>query len=183
MMNWQLPDSERTYLRELARRQAGFAALPVMEQRRRLWFDLNDGRAGARPPVIVDAWTFERELLPESVFHCRTETGRTIERQLLFSIRNHECIDDDKVISNTFDIDWFVEINEFGVPIGLEIAGDAGGPKTGYRFLHPIKDLKEDFHLLKPAACRVDREKTLAWKAFLSDLLGEFLPVEIRTGA
>ena len=34
---------ERTYLRELARRQAYYAALPVMETRRRMWFDLNTG--------------------------------------------------------------------------------------------------------------------------------------------
>ena len=44
-----IPREERTYLRELARRQAGYAALPVMEERRRMWFDLNTGKAGARP--------------------------------------------------------------------------------------------------------------------------------------
>jgi hypothetical protein len=52
----------------------------------------------------------------------------------------------------------------------------------GYRFIHPIHDLERDFHLLKAAVCSVDRPRTLAWKAFLEELLGEFLPVKIRTG-
>jgi hypothetical protein len=49
-----LPAKERAYLRELARKQAGYAALPVMERRRRMWLDLNTGRSGARPPAVVE---------------------------------------------------------------------------------------------------------------------------------
>jgi hypothetical protein len=75
-----------------------------------------------------------------------------------------------------------VEIDEFGVQIDSETIKDAQGIETGYRFLHPIQDLERDFHLLKPAVCKVDREGTQEQKAFLEDLLGEFLPVIIRTG-
>ena len=42
--------------------------------------------------------------------------------------------------------------------------------------------MQEDFGLLKPATCRVDRERTWAWKAFVEDLLDGLLPVEIRSG-
>lgn len=181
-MEWYLPDEERCYLRELARKQAEYAALPVMEQRKQMWYALNDGLPGARPPVVIETWTFDRDFMPPSVFHCTTEIGRAIEVQLLRNIRNHELIDDDKVIPDTFDISWFVEINEFGIQIESETVADAQGIETGYRFLHPIKDLKRDLHLLKPATCHVDRSRTLAWQAFLEDLLGEWLPVRIRSG-
>jgi hypothetical protein len=181
-MVFDLPHKERSYVRELAKRQAEMAALPIMSERKRMWYDLNDAHPGARPPVIVETWTFDRDFMPEAIYHCQSEAGRWIENQLLRNIRNHELINDDKVVPDTFDISWWVEIDEFGVKIESETVQDAQGVETGYRFLHPIRDLERDFSLLKPAACRVDREGSLVWKAFLEDLLGEFLPVVIRTG-
>jgi hypothetical protein len=181
-MEWHIPDDERAYLRDLASVQAEYAARPVMAQRKQMWYDLNDGRPGARPPVIVETWTFDRDFLPADVFRCTSEVGLAIERQLLRNIRNYELICDDKVMPDTFDIGWFVDIDELGVQIATEKVRDAQGIETGYRFLHPIVDLERDLDLLKPAACRVDRQRTMAWKAFLEDLMGDSLPVCIRTG-
>jgi hypothetical protein len=177
---WFLPDSERVVLRELARKQAEYAALPVMAERRQMWFDLNDGRSGARPPVIIENWTFDRDSLPDSVYRCATETGREIEKQLLRQVRSHEFIDDDRVIPDTFAMPWAVEIDEFGLKIEREDIADAEGVNTGYRFVHPIKNLETDFDLLRPATCQVDRARTLAHQAFLQDLLGDLLPVQIQ---
>jgi len=179
---WIIPPQERTHLRELAAKQAEYAALPIMAERKQMWYDLNDGRPGARPPVIIEACTFDRDFMPPSVLRCTSDTGRRIEYQLLSNIRNHELIDDDTVMPDTFDIGWFVDIDSFGVPIPTEAVPDGQGVPTGYRFLHPIKNLKEDLSLLKPATCRVDRERTMAWKSFLEDLLDGILPVVIRTG-
>jgi hypothetical protein len=180
-MTWTLPDNERTYLRSLAQKQAGYAALPVMTERKKMWYGLNDAHPGARPPVIVETWTFDRDFMPEGIFYCTSPLGRDIEMQLLRNIRNHEIIDDDKVIPDTFDIGWFVEQDEFGVKIPIERVKDAQGFDTGFRHVHPIQDLERDLSLLKSASFCVDRQKTYAWQAFLSDLLGDFLPVEIRT--
>ena len=181
-MEWHIPPDDLRYLRELARKQAEYAALPVMEQRKQMWYDLNDGRPGARPPIVVETQTFDHDFLREEVFRCASRTGRAIERQLLGNIRNHELIDDDKVMPDTFDIGWFVDIDELGVKLDRQSVEDSQGVKTGFRYLHPIVDLERDLHLLKPAVCRVDRQRTQAWKQFLDVLLGEFLPVEIRTG-
>jgi hypothetical protein len=179
---WHVSEEERTYLRSLARKQAEIAALPVMEQRRRMWYDLNDGRPGARPPFVVETWTFDRDFMPSSVFRCASRTARGIEGQLLRNIREHELIGDDKVTPPTFDMGWFASIDELGVRIETERVKDADGIETGYHFLHPIKDLRQDFGLLKPAVCSVDRERTRAWQQFLEDLLGDLLPVRLRTG-
>ena len=181
-MEWQLPNQESEHLRRLAAQQAEIASLPVMSQRKQMWYDLNDGKTGARPPVIIETWTFDRDFLPPSVYECHSLTGREIERQLLRNVRNHQLIDDDKVIPDTFDISWFVDIDEFGLSIKQERVKDAQGIETGFRYLHPIKDIKTDLDLLKPATCRVDREKTWAYQAFLDELLGDLLPVCIRTG-
>jgi hypothetical protein len=181
-MEWQIPDSERAYLKELAKKQAGYAALPVMGERRKMWYALNDGQAGARPPVIVEPWTFDRDFMPESVCRCASRDGKSIERQLLRNLRNHELLDDDKAMPETFDIGWFVSVDEFDVKIERRTIEDADGIPTGYEWIHPIKDLKRDLAMLKPAACSVDVERTLRYKAFLEDLFGGVLPVCIRTG-
>jgi hypothetical protein len=182
-MEWNIPAGERAYLRELASQQAEFAALPVMAQRKQMWFDLNDARPGARPPVVVETWTFDRDFMPQSVYRCASKDGRAVEAQLLRNVRNHLLIDDDKVIPDTFDIGWFIDIEEFGgeVKIATEHIKDAEGVETGYRFLHPITDLVRDLPRFKPATFSVDREKTYAYQAFLNDLLGDLLPVCIRS--
>jgi hypothetical protein len=181
-MEWHLPGNERTYLRELARKQAAYAALPVMAQRRQMWRDLNDGRPGARPPVVVETWTFDRDFMPAKVFRCASETGRSIEGQLLRNVRNHELLDDDKVIPSIFELGWFTDIDHLGVQIQSESVPDSQGVAMAYRFLHPAKNAKEALALLRPAVCRVDRERTLAWKAFLEELFDGLLEVKLTTG-
>ena len=181
-MNWQISEEERIYLRGLAEKQSAYAALEVMQQRKKMWFGLNDGHAGVRPPVIVETWTFNRDFMPAGVQRCTSETGRSIEWQFLQHLRNFELINDDKVMPDTFDIGWFLDIDPFGVKIETDFIKDAQGIETGYHYVHPIIDLERDFSLLKPATCRVDRARTLAWKAFLEDIFGDLLPVRIRSG-
>ncbi len=178
---YAVPPEERTYLRELARKQASYAALPVMEKRRRMWFDLNSGSGGTRSPVVVETWTFDRDFMPPGILRCASEAGKTVERQLLRNIRNHELIDDDKVTPDTFDVGWHVKIDEFGVEIATERATDSQGYATAYHFVHPIKNLKEEFHILRPARCSVDREGTSRHMAFAEELLGDILPVRVRS--
>ena len=184
-MDWQLASDERAYLRDLAARQAEYAALPIMEERKRMWYALNDAAPGAgggvRPPVVVETWTFDRDFMPLGTLQCTSEVGRRIEHRLLANLRNHELIDDDKVMPDTYDIGWMVDIDLYGVDIPRETIPDAQGIDTGYRWEHPIKDLRCDLDRLQPATCRVDREGTLAYQAFLDDLLGDLLPVVIRS--
>ena len=97
-------------------------------------------------------------------------------------LRSHELINDDKVVPDRWEIGWNCSIDWMGVKVGREMAKDSQGIEVGWHYQHPITDLKRDLSLLKPARCSVDREKTYQWKAFLEDLFGDLLPVEIRTG-
>jgi hypothetical protein len=181
---FDLPAAERAYLRTLALQQAAYASLPLMVKRRQMWYDLNDARCGVRPPVIIETWTFDRDFLPDRLLRCATSAGRDIERQLLRNIRNHELINDDKVIPDFFEMGWFIEIDEFGIgATETEVVKDAQDIETGYRFKHPIHDLERDLPRLKSATFCVDRPRTLARQAFLSDLFGDILRVEIHTGS
>lgn len=181
-MTWAVTGEERSYLRKLAGKQAEYAALPVMNTRRDMWYALNDGVAGARPPFIIETWTFDRDFMPEGILQCTSEAARGIEVFLLRNIRNHELIDDDKVIPDFFPISAFMDIDQLGVQIDCERVKDAQGIETGYKFIHPFKDLKRDLHRIQKPVHSVDREKTAAWQGFLEDLIGDILPIRLQTG-
>jgi hypothetical protein len=181
-MEWSIPAADRQRLRELARAQAEYAALPVMSERKRLWYALNDGLPDARPLIVIEAGTFDHDFLPSELLRCESDTGRGIERQLLRPIRNHELIDDDKVVPDSFDLGWIVAIDELGVSVPRETVADSRGVEVGYRCLHPIRDLKRDLELLRPATCRVARELTLSLKEMLEELFDGILRVRIHTG-
>ena len=181
-MDLHLAPRELTRLRELAARQAQIAALPVMEERRARWMALNDGDSTVPPPVVIETWTFDRDFLPANLLSCESALGRGIERQLLANIRNHELIDDDKVIPAEFHYGWRLEIDKWGVKIPRRVVRDGQGEELGFEQEHPVRDIDDDFRKLKPPVCRVDREGTQTYAAFLEELLGDLLPLRLVTG-
>ncbi|MHB9130992.1 MAG: uroporphyrinogen decarboxylase/cobalamine-independent methonine synthase family protein [Armatimonadota bacterium] len=181
-MPYTLPAEERVYLRALAKRQAEIAALAVMEQRKRMQTDKNDNKAGARPPFIIETWTFDRDFMPASIFRCTSEYGRRLENGLLRNIRQHELLDDDHVCPDTFDMGWHVSCDEFGIEIKTDFVDDAEGVTTGYHYNCPITDLSDGFDMIKPATFSVDREGTMEEKHFLEETFGDILPVVLRSG-
>ena len=173
------PD-ERRYLRELARKQAEYAALPIMAERTALWYRHN-ALQGERPVVVMEMGTFERDMLPDP--KCTSPAAIEIEHRLLRPIISHEEIDDDKVVPDHFSVNWRIHIDEFGIEIPTDRAEDAQGREIAYHWQHPIKTLKRDFGKLKPATFSVDREGTLAWKAFAEEVLGDILPAVIKNNS
>jgi hypothetical protein len=171
---------ERRYLRELAKKQRAYAALPIMAERTALWHRHNALR-GERPVIVMEMGTFERDMLP--VPKCVSPAAIEIERSLLRPIISHEEIDDDKVVPDHFAIFWRIHIDEFGIEIATDRAEDTQGRTIGYHWQHPIKTLQQDFAKLKPATFSVDREGTLAWKAFAEEVLGDILPVVIKNSS
>jgi hypothetical protein len=183
MKTFSLSAEEIKRLRTLAKQQAELAALPVMAVRKKIWTDMNDGVAGARPPFAVESVTFDRDFLPDSLLQCESPYGKALERTMLRHIRHHEVLNDDHVCPDTLDMCWHVWRDEFGVEIKTEYIRDAEGILTGYHFEPYIKDLAEDgFDMIKPSAFGVDRESTMAEKTFLEETFGDILPVTLRSG-
>jgi len=59
-----LPE-ERKILRELALKQAEYAALPEQKEKEKLWYRHN-ALQSERPVVVVEMGSFEKELLPRA---------------------------------------------------------------------------------------------------------------------
>ena len=183
MTNWWVTGNEREYLRELAKKQLEYARLPVMKERGELWYRHNDLK-GDIPMIHFETWTCEQELLPPP--KCTSEAAKWIELQLQRNILNHECIGDDRVVTDTFDIDWDIKFILFNIPIERAHSKDSQGRDVGHQFLYAIKDIKEDMGKLGPSLCEVDRERTQLRRNFVEEILGDILTVRIgasRPGA
>jgi len=148
-----------------------------MEEREKLWYDHNDLR-GSRPPIVMEWGGFADEVLPP--LQCESESARAIERQLVSQIMNHELIDDDKVIPSFFPIYWRIGNRRLGIDFSVQHAKDSSGRELGQHVDPPIKDIVRDLRLLKPSEFSVDREGTLAWKAFVDETIGDILPTQLK---
>jgi len=104
--NFQITKKEKEYLRELAKKYLDYANLPVMEERKKLWYDHNSLK-GEKPVIVVEYYTFLNDIKPE--LKCESEAAREIELKLQMDIINYELIGDDKVISPYYTVDWKID--------------------------------------------------------------------------
>ncbi len=172
-----IPTSERSYLRELARRRMEIAHLPVMAERARLWTAHNELRS-PRPMIVVEMGTFRGDVLPP--LRCTTELGREIEQNLLEPIISHEIIDDDKVVPTFYAVPWHIHLREFDLDFNRTHAADAEGRMLGFEMAHPITDLERDLPRLKHSLFSVDRDATATHRAAVEEVLGDLMPVEVE---
>lgn len=177
---FSIAQEEKIYIRELAKKYLEYANLPVMEDRKKLWYDHNSLK-GSRPVIVMEHVLFEEDILSAS--KCESKAAKEMERYLRSAIRNFELICDDKVISPYYEVFWKIDLQLFGVEIRRRYAEDSYGKKLGYTEQHPIADLKDDFHRLSPSTYKVDREYTHTWKGFVEEVIGDILPVKIKNSS
>jgi len=173
--DFAIETQDRTYLRELARKMAEYAGLPIMEERRQAWRAHNALR-GKKPMLVMEENSFAPDFLPP--LRLRGEAAR-LEDQLLRAILNHEVTGDDKVVPGGIEIPWEIHRREFDLDLKRTHAADQTGREVGYAEEHPIQDLARDFHLLKPSVHSVNRERTFQRVRFAEEILGDLLPVRI----
>lgn len=140
-----IPSSERAYLRDLAKRQAEYAALPEMAELRRLW-TLHNGLRGERPMVTFEMWTCGAELLPP--LRCQSPEAQRIERHLQNNLTNYERIRDDRVVPPAYVIPLTTAFTPFDLPFARTTAADSTGAELGYHVEPPIHELGEELDRL-----------------------------------
>ena len=173
-----LPENDRRILRELARRKAEIAADPINEERRELWYALDEGRA-ERPLILAEVIGVLDEAIPLATLQCTSEAGRNIERSLRMSIFEFESIGDDHVQTADWRINWPIEDSGFGVKTEQHHA-DNDGNLGARSWDAPLKDLSRDCDLLKPRTFRVDREELMRQRGFYEELFGDVLTIRLR---
>jgi len=169
--------AERTYLRDLAKRQLELSQLPVMKERADLWYAHN-GLYGPRPMISVEEGHYWKEMCPE--MKCTDPLAREMEYQLLNQIHRVELIGDDRVTPDFYEIryDMYDSICGLGQKsVNGQIKASDG--TAGYHIVPQIEVIEEDFHKLGPTQFRYRKEEVEGKKARVEEIIGDILPVRL----
>ena len=165
----RISPEDRRVVRELAKRVAEIAALPIQAERARLWRALNRCKP-ERAMVLAQAGS----LVPEADLQCEEPLYRQWEWALRRKLFHHEHIHDDYPCTDFLDIRYAVEVGDYGVA-EERIYGEVDG-FGAYKVNPPIKS-PEDFHQLRPRRISVDHEATDRRVEAAEEVLGDILRI------
>ena len=172
-------------LRELAKQRAELAALPVQEQRRRLWaahFSLKDTPV----PVLAtygmwNVWC--REVFGDGALKCTDGFYRQHEREMRMEIF-HDSIGDDFVLEPwvTVRAAHRVPDNDWPAPWGARMTRTRRGADGGsYTWEPPIRDFADISKLTAPPH-EIDEAATARRVERLADAVGDIIEVNVERG-
>ena len=173
-------DTERSYVRDLARQVAQIAASPETEATRRRWRDVNALRKPDRAPVWCRPAGVWAEMLPEDAVRCEDPSLRFLEKQFRRMLIKADIGDDD-LLEERFPVAAVLDCdpaNTWGVDIKRESPGETGG---AWRYDPPLKT-EADFDKLKLPSYTYNAAKTQEHLSRADDLLGDILPVKLTCG-
>ncbi len=168
--------NDRTILRDLARRVADIAALPVQEQRRARWRRHNRLDASAGPMILIfpeGSWV---ELLPDAALTCEDEASRRIEWELRRRIYCHEHFVDDTVIEREWVIPKVIQNTGWGLA-GKRIP--APSERGAWKFAPILKEARDLAQLHYPEISH-DEPATQRNLSAAQDLFGDILDVKLK---
>ncbi len=167
---------ERSYLRELAKKQLELSQLPIMREREALWYAHNAAE-GPRPMISVEEGHYWQEMAPE--MKCTDPLHREMEYQLLNQIHRLTMIGDDRVTPDFYELKYGV----YEKICGLGQAEDKGDVRAsdgtaGYHIIPQIEIIEEDFDKVQPTVFSFPAA-VAEKKARIEELIGDILPVRM----
>ncbi len=166
---------DRTILRDLAKRVADIAALPVQAERRTLWAKHNSLRA-TRPLILIFPEGSWQELLPRDTLRCEGDRARDIEWHLRARIYYHEHFADDTVVENEWVVHKVIHNSGWGLVAQHIDSPDARG---AWRFDPVIKE-PADLKKLKFPKVTYDEAATQRALTEAHDLFGDILNIKLK---
>ena len=169
---------EVTVLRELAKQVAELAARPIEEEKKDLWYRLNDLEP-VRPVVFCDPENGWNEIIPQDRLQCRDPLARVWEMHLRKEIFWASEMGDDRVVEPYFNVPYNYEDTGWGIKeeiIGAE-ERDRGG---SFRWKSPIEEWERDFEKLKTPRIIVDYEATDRVLDLAHDIFDGILTVRLK---
>jgi hypothetical protein len=169
---------DRTILRDLARRVADAAALPVMAERRREWVRHNGLRPG-RPMILIFPEGGWRELMPPESLACEGDRARQMEGDLCRRLYTHEHFRDDAVVEAEWLVPKAVRTTGWGLAPEWRDAPTPTGAGTFQPVIHTAADLAK----LRFPRVSHDEAATADAMDEALELFGDILRVEARGAA
>ncbi len=133
---------ERTILRDLAKRVAEIACLPIQEQRLRQW-KLHNSLQSREPMIWLSPEGSWRELVPDDTLQCRGKPARQMETQLRRAIYYHEHFCDDNLIEKTWTVNRAISHTGWGLEPEWTWSDEALGARAFKPVIHTPADMKK----------------------------------------
>lgn len=167
-------------LRSLAERYATIAALPIQDEKRRLWAD-HFSLKSTRIPVLAtygmwNVWC--REVFGEDQMTCEDPFYRNYERNLKLQIFQHEVVADDSIQEPWITLPASVK-GGWGNLWGVQEKMHGSTMEGGAASYDPPLTSWDEMEKLRPTPHQVDETDTARNLEKLSTAIGNILPIDV----
>ena len=175
------PTRDIDILRRLAARYAEIAALPIQEEKRRLWTD-HFSLKHTRVPILAtygmwNVWC--REVFGDHQMDCEDPFYRDFERDLKMRIFQHEVVGDDTIQEPWLTLRASVR-GGWGNLWGVEEAMRGPGVEGGAAAFEPPLKSWDDVAKLRMTHHEVDEEATARDLDRLASAIGDILTIDVQ---
>ncbi len=176
-------DDEREILRELARRYADIAALPVQEERRDLWTRLN-GLERVRPLIWFDEYPWhELESDPALQLQCTGAFTRLIETELRRTLYLWDHVQGDMVVEPVIHAPLAIEDSGFGIQDDAERRFTDSASTVVSRHFNPVLRTEDDLERIRTPRVTHDQARSASVLDAYRDVFDGIVAVESRGAA
>jgi hypothetical protein len=165
---------EKQILRELAKEVLEISKLPEQNEKRKLWYSLNNLEP-TRPVIFCDPENGWKEIISDKSLQCENKFARDFEFRLKKEIFWGRKMGDDRVVEAIFNIPYIYEKISWG--LDELVIGKIDG--HAYNWEPMLKDYDIDFYKLKFPVININYEATNELKAIADEIFEGVL--EVRT--
>ena len=170
-------EHDRQIIQRLARQVMQVASLPVQDEKRRLWAQLNRLEP-ARPMVWINEIPWEEMQDEELACQCEAEFSRRMESELRTTLYLWEHMRLDMVVDGVYFANTVYQDSGYGLAIdAVKTSGDYGLAAEDYR---PVIRSEADITHIQAPRITPDWEASERNYQMACDLLGEVMPVQKR---
>jgi hypothetical protein len=166
---------DRELLRDLARRVAAIAELPIQAERRELW-KRHNSLEPVRPMLLVfpeGSWV---ELVPFGTLRCEHGTARLFELELRQRIYYHEHFRDDTVIEREWLVNKAIRNSGWGLAPRRRHSDTARGAWA----FDPVILARSDLEKLRFPHIEQDETETRKRLEIAEELFGDILEIKLK---
>jgi len=171
---------DKEIIRELGKKVAEIAALPVQEEKRRLWKALN-GLKPERPMVMIDQIPWhEMDVNNELQIQSEHPFCRSLEQGLRRTLYQWNHMPADMVVEPYVEIHKVIHGTDFGIKVIEETTStDPKNDVVSHRFIDQLQT-EDDLEKIKFPQVRYDREATEKNLEMAHELLDGVLEVRLQ---
>lgn len=166
---------DRILLRDLAKRVAEIAAMPIMAERKGGWKRHNSLQPG-RPMILIFPEGSWGELLPVSELQCENPGARGMEWELRHRIYTFEHFQSDNVVEGEWIVPKVIHSTDWGLQARHR---DSPAPRGAWAF-DPVIREPSDLAQLRFPEITYDEVATERNLAVAQELFGDILEVKLK---